>query len=208
MIQLLASMNVLILGGRAPVALELGRLFHKGGHKVFSAESFPYSLLSHSNTISGRFSIPSPRNNLNDYKEALIKIIDNNNIDLVIPTCEEVYYIAKLRDEFPKKSKIFVDRFEKIMKLHNKWHFIQQAKKYNLPVPETILLNTSNKNRLVTKKSRVVLKPVYSRFSTKTIITENPNLSIKKIKISQVPVETSYEGKKRGAEPAPPGMRG
>lgn len=52
--------NILITGGRAPVALELARLFKAAGHRVYAAESAKYHLCRVSSAVEASFRVPSP----------------------------------------------------------------------------------------------------------------------------------------------------
>ncbi|MBV6397363.1 MAG: hypothetical protein HFACDABA_02977 [Anaerolineales bacterium] len=159
--------RILLTGGRAPATLELARAFHRAGHTVFMAESLRGHLSEPSNSIAKNFLIPPPRQQTNDFLDALERIVRENKIDLVIPTCEEVFYVAMGRDRFPA----FVEPLEKLRPLHNKWEFIGKAERQNIPVPKTILLTQADDlHRAYEQFGQLVLKPVYSRFAAKTLI--------------------------------------
>lgn len=178
-------MKVLITGGRAPVALDLARKFKAAGHQVVGADSLPLNLLTFSNSIARNYSLPSPRFNYLSFKSSLISVINKERIDLVIPTCEEVFYIAQMKTEAPERCNIFVDDFTKLNKLHHKEHFILQAKKYNLRVPKTLLLDGRADYKGINNLSnKVVIKPAFSRFGTKIIISKTPIHNLDKVSLS------------------------
>ena len=127
--------NILLTGGRAPVALELARVFHKTGHKVFMAESARGHLSQPSRALETNFLVPPPRQKTAAFLEALKAIIIKNKIDLLIPTCEEVFYIGMGRGQLP--CKVFAESIEKLQMVHNKWSFALHASDMGLPVPET-----------------------------------------------------------------------
>ena len=161
--------NILLTGGRAPAALELARAFHNAGHTVFMAESLRGHLSQPSNAIAKNFLVPPPRQQPAAFIEALRKIIIENNIDLLIPTCEEAFHVAKGRDGLP--CAVFVDSLKKLNELHNKWHFVINAIGHDLYAPETMYLN--NQDDLLHAFAHwreLVLKPVYSRFAARTLI--------------------------------------
>ncbi len=161
------SKRILLTGGRAPATLELARAFHRAGHTVFMAESLRGHLSEPSAAITKNFLVPPPRQQTGVFLDALEKIAHENKIDLVIPTCEEVFYVAMGRDRFPA----FVEPLEKLRRLHSKWDFIHLARELGLPVPETMLIETeSSLTSAMTRWPRVVVKPVYSRFASKTLI--------------------------------------
>lgn len=162
-------MNVLLTGGRALAALELARAFYKAGHTVFMAESLRGHLSQSSNAISKNFLIPPPRQQTSAFINALKTIATKNKIELLIPTCEETYYVAMGRGQIP--CAVFIEPIEKLGFIHNKWAFILKAIEYDLSIPETILV--SNQDDLLHAFAHwreLVIKPNYSRFATRTLI--------------------------------------
>jgi hypothetical protein len=162
-------MNILITGGRAPVALELARVFHRAGHTVFMAESLRGHLSQPSAAVKANFLVPAPRQETGAYLLALKKIIEQNQIDLLIPTCEEVFHIAKGLNTLP--CRVFTEPLEKLDSFHNKWKFALAASECGVRVPDSILIH--NQNDLMHAYAHwrgLVLKPVYSRFASRALI--------------------------------------
>jgi predicted ATP-grasp superfamily ATP-dependent carboligase len=162
-------MNILLTGGRAPAALELARAFHRAGHTVFMAESLRGHLSQPSAAIKANFVVPAPRQEQDAFVVALKNIIEQNQIDLLIPTCEEVFHVAMRREEFP--CTVFTESIQKLDLLHNKWKFIVNAADHGLSVPESMLI-TSMDGLLhaYAQWKELVLKPIYSRFASRTLI--------------------------------------
>jgi len=161
------SKKILLTGGRAPTTLELARAFHRAGHTVFMAESLRGHLSEPSSAIAKNFLVPPPRQQTGGFLDALETICRENKIDLVIPTCEEVFYVAMGRERFPA----FVEPLEKLRQLHNKLDFIHLARGLGLPVPMTALIETEADLRSAFERwPKLVLKPVYSRFASRTLI--------------------------------------
>ncbi len=161
--------NILLTGGRAPVALELARVFHRAGHTVFMAESLRGHLSQPSAAIKANFVVPAPRQEEDAFIVALKKIIEENKIDLLIPTCEEIFHIAMHRDELP--CVVFAESIERLDPLHNKWKFIVNAAGHGLSVPETVLITSAdNLLHAYANWRELVLKPTYSRFASRTLI--------------------------------------
>jgi predicted ATP-grasp superfamily ATP-dependent carboligase len=162
-------MNILLTGGRAPAALELARAFHRAGHTVFMAESLRGHLSQPSAAIKANFVVPAPRQQEDAYIVALKKIVEENKIDLLIPTCEEIFHIAMRREELP--CTVFTESINRLDQLHNKWTFIVNAFEHGLSVPETILItNMESLLQAYAQWRQLVLKPTYSRFATRTLI--------------------------------------
>ena len=162
-------MNILLTGGRAPATLELARAFHKAGHTVFMAESLRGHLSQPSNAIKTSFIVPAPRQEKEAFLVALEKIITENKIDLLIPTCEEVFYVAMGREQF--SCAVFVEPIMKLNTIHNKWAFVVNAVEQGLSVPETMLINNMDDMlHAYAHWMEIVLKPAYSRFAARTLI--------------------------------------
>lgn len=162
-------MNILLTGGRAPATLELARAFHRAGHTVFMAESLRGHLSQPSNAIKANFVVPAPRQNKEAFLIALNHIIIENKIDLLIPTCEEIFYVSMGLDSLP--CKVFSEPIKKLNKFHNKWNFVVNAIGLDLYAPETILI--SNQDDILHAYAHwraLILKPVYSRFAARTFI--------------------------------------
>ena len=161
--------NILLTGGRAPVTLTLARLFAQANHTVFSAESAPYHLCRASSAIRRSYQTPSPKAAPVAYLDALTTIIQHEQIDYLIPTCEEIFYIAQGRAHLSNHCTVLVDALDQLHRVHNKWLFIQTAEQLNLLVPQTILLTCPQDLLALGKQTAaLVLKPVYSRFATAT----------------------------------------
>jgi len=159
--------NILFTGGRTPAALDLARAFHRAGHAVFMAESLPGHLSQPSNIFHRNMLVPPPRQKTAEFIDALRVIVTGNDIDLLIPTGEEVFYISMGRDQLP--CRVFADSIEKLDILHNRWRFLLVATGLGLAVPESALVKNLDDLLLAYAHWRgLVLKPVYSRFSVPT----------------------------------------
>ena len=162
-------MNILLTGGRAPATLELARAFHRAGHVVFMAESLRGHLSQPSAAVKANFVVPAPRQNKEAFLLALKRIIEENQIDLLIPTCEEIFYVSIGRDKLP--CTVFAEPIKKLNTFHNKWSFVVNAIGLDLYAPETILI--SNQDDILHAYAHwraLILKPVYSRFAARTLI--------------------------------------
>lgn len=189
--------HVLLTGGRAPATLELARLLHAAGLDVFMAESRRWHLCKTSNAIRKNFYVPAPRFNFDAFINAIINIIRDEQIDLLIPTCEELFYVSQGRDRLSKYCQIFVEDIEKLNLLHNKWLFSQRALEHRLSVPCTeLILDQESLSKWIGKP--IVLKRVYSRFSGDTLIKpirEDDLSNIRPSKASPWIAQAFVEGK-------------
>ncbi|VTR20119.1 Uncharacterised protein [Serratia fonticola] len=88
-------MNILITGARAPVAIEWARIALRSGHRVWLADSLKWPLGRFLQGIEGYLRLPSPRQDLAGYQRQLQGYLDQHAIELLIPTCEEIFYLSK-----------------------------------------------------------------------------------------------------------------
>ncbi len=160
--------NILITGGRAPVSLDLARSLAKKNHVIFMAESQPVQLSRFSNAITKTFLVNAPRHNRNQFINELVAIVLKEKIDILIPTCEEVFYISQGRDQFPSTCHVWVDDFKKMILLHNKWEFNQAGNQLGLTTPESFAITNEEVLKSYKSLSGIwILKPQYSRFGHK-----------------------------------------
>ena len=176
--------NILLTGGRAPVALDLARAFHRAGHTVFMAESLRGHLSEPSAAVKANFVVPAPRQQREVFLAALKKIIEAQQIELLIPTCEEVFHIVKGLDKLP--CRVFSEPLEKLDAYHNKWKFVMNAVDNNLRVPESMLIRDQDDLLFAFAQWRdLALKPVYSRFASRILIRPSLKEALFTLKFDQ-----------------------
>ncbi len=164
--------NILLTGGRSPAALELARTFHRAGHVVCMAESLCGHLSAPSRSIAHNFLVPPPRQQTAAFLDALNEIVSRQRIDMVIPVNEETFYVAMGHDHLPA----FTVPIDTLRTLHNKWDFIFYAASLGLSVPDSILVQTRDDLlSAYARWRRLVLKPAYSRFASRTLILPTLN---------------------------------
>lgn len=183
--------NILLTGGRAPVTLDLARAFRRAGHTVFMAESLRGHLSQPSNALKAHFVVPAPRSEPEAFLAALKRIIEENKVELLIPTCEEVFHIAKGLSEIP--CRVFTEPLEILDRFHNKWKFVIDAGECDLRVPESILISREDDLLLAFSQwRRLVLKPVYSRFAARTLILPSLNEAFAKLTFNEPWIAQEY----------------
>ncbi|MCE0450288.1 ATP-grasp domain-containing protein [Brevibacillus sp. AF8] len=169
--------SVLLTGGRAPATLELARLLGSAGHRVIVAESARRHLCQHSRYVELSYQVPSPRQQSGAYIEKLCEIMHHERIDLLIPTCEEIFYVSRGRDQLLDHGEVLVEGIEVLRSLHDKWLFAEMAREVGALVPQTVRVHSSAQLREAMLQARgpVVLKPVYSRFAAHVKIVADPS---------------------------------
>ncbi len=156
--------NVLILGGRAPVALDHARRFAHQGWTTYIGDSVPCRLSGWSSSVSATIKLAAPSSQAQSFIDDLNKAIAKHQIDLVVPTCEEVFFLSRYRKAFPDHVRVLVDDFDKLRVLHSKWHFQELAQKCGGNPPPSTYIATLAQARDWADGAPLVLKPEYSRF--------------------------------------------
>lgn len=158
------SRTVLILGGRAPAALEHARRFHARGWRVHVADSIPCRLSGWSRAVTASHRLPSPRFDARGFIGALARIVRDERIDVLLPTCEEVFHLSRHRGALPSELHVVADAFDRLRALHSKWQFAGLAGTHGMPVPDSARIQTLAEARAWADGRGVVLKPEFSRF--------------------------------------------
>jgi hypothetical protein len=163
--------RILITGARAPVALHLARLLSDAGCAVHLADSLRRPLAAASRRHQGCHVLPAPRRDMAAYGAALADLIRAEQIDCVIPTCEEVLYLVQIWRDGAMPCALFAPDAETVITAHDKWGFIRRCQALGLPVPATHLVQNSADLQQHRPQARaLVFKPRWSRFASHVLI--------------------------------------
>jgi hypothetical protein len=169
-------MTILITCPRAPVSIEWIKIANRGSHKVILVDSLDYPISKfYKNTTYVK--IPSPKIDLAGYQREMKNLF--LVVDMVIPNCEDIFFLSKLKDLTFSKVLFFMPDTELLFTLHHKFEFFSLLNSH-IKIPESRLIKSKEEIRL---NEKTVLKPVYSRFGRDVIRDVNSN-SIKNIEIT------------------------
>jgi ATP-grasp domain len=167
--------RILLTGARAPVTLDLARHFHRAQNQVFLADSIHWPIARLTRCANRTFHVPRPIEDPEKFARSILQIAIDQKIDLVIPTCEEIFYLSAFKPLFEGVTELFSLDLPDLRRLHDKWQFAMQTKEWNLIIksPESHLI--PDKESIAAWKQRPdldewVFKPVFSRFASRTII--------------------------------------
>lgn len=163
--------TVLVTGARAPVALHLARLFDTAGWRVVLADvpARPLARSSRACAAYGRF--PSPRFQPDAFADAIETLVERQEPSLVIPTCEEVFYLAGVWARRRLRPELFAPGPDLLRTVHNKYDFIVLCETFGLSAPRTRLLTNVDDLAAAAAQARdLVFKPVWSRFASRTLV--------------------------------------
>ncbi len=69
------------------------------------------------------------------FTDALARVIESQRIDLVLPTCEEVFFVARAAERLPSACRVFAAPFDLLRLLHSKDTFLAAARAAGVTVP-------------------------------------------------------------------------
>ena len=156
--------DVLLLGARAPVAADHARRFAHQGWTVHVADSVSCRISGWSRAVRSATPLAPPRYDPAGFVVGLAGAIRRHGIDLVVPNCEEVFYLSRYRHLLPASCRVLADDFDKLRALHSKWEFLQLAKACGGNPPPAARIRTLGEARDWAGGAPVVLKPEFSRF--------------------------------------------
>lgn len=159
---------VLVTGARAPVALDIARAFRAAGIEVHLADCVrPFAAMGMRPRVPiHRFAPPAQE--YQAFRRDMADLIQRLAISLVIPTCEEVFFLAAAANVDDWTDRLYAPPLAALRRLHSKFEFAQLAGTLGLNAPETYVFD--GQIPLLRASEDMVFKPEFSRFATQTLI--------------------------------------
>jgi len=102
-------------------------------------------------------------------------VVRQQAIDLLLPTCEEVFYLAHGLERLRPLCRVFTSDFELLHRLHHKGDFAAMTQGWAVAAPPTqVLHDPAALQALAAEHDALVFKPAYSRFASQTLIRPSP----------------------------------
>jgi glutathione synthase/RimK-type ligase-like ATP-grasp enzyme len=164
--------TVLISGARAPVALGIGAAFRAAGFDVHFVDSVPSLMIRWSAFGPDRVHrVRPPRSEFDGFSQDIQALIARLEPSLVIPTCEEVFYLAQAAALAGFEDRLFAPPPALLRRLHSKSEFAELALACELQPPRTSRAASVDELRSFEAQSReLVFKPEFSRFGAETLV--------------------------------------
>lgn len=136
--------NILITGGKMTKALQLARSFHRAGHHVILVETHKYWLSGHrfSRAVQKFYTVPAPERDPDGYCQAILKIVQGENIAAFIPVSSPVasYYDALAGELIQPYCQVIHFTSAITRMLDDKLSLCEQARSLGLSSPKAFLL--------------------------------------------------------------------
>ncbi|KAG8918808.1 hypothetical protein FRC01_001643 [Tulasnella sp. 417] len=157
-----APKRILLTNGRFPVTIDLARQLKRAGHTVYCVDPMEYHICKFSNSVKKSYYIDAPHVKPQGYIDGVKKAIREQNIDMIIPLHEEIFYLAK-SGEPEIIDRLFAPDFKVLLRLHNKWEFSKWLGRIGLDRPATWLCKSREDLLALDLSKELALKPVFGR---------------------------------------------
>jgi hypothetical protein len=135
-------MRVLVTSSRMPFALDAIRKLGECGHEVYASDSYANSPGSHSRFLAGHFTTASPSGDPAGFAADVERIASENEIELILPMFEEVFYLAAQHERISKVTKLYAPPFQTLAQVHDKGTFQELCDRLEIRTPHTVLAHT------------------------------------------------------------------
>jgi len=127
-------MNILILSAGGPAAVGVIKSLRDFNGKIIAVDCNPLSVGFY--LTDGYYVVP--KDNSPDFIPSIVEIINEERIDLILPsgTTNSVHQIARNKDKFPSNVNLFMSDYSNIGICNDKLHFYDACKS-NFPLPKT-----------------------------------------------------------------------
>jgi hypothetical protein len=180
-------MNILITGARAPISLDIAKTLTATGHRVWAADSLRFPIGAASPCIQQYVQIAPPRQAFHAFAQRLQQVCADEFIDLIVPTSEEVFWLALAKERGLLSADVLAPPLTTLLALHDKWSFAQIADELGYGAGENRLLESPAALASLETNVDWVLKPAFSRFASRTLISPSPAVLSQVIPTKQDP---------------------
>lgn len=120
---------------------EIHKLGEEIGHTVIATDTFKQSPGMHSKGVDKRVVTRPPTQDPDGFVDDVIAIIDEEQVDWVLPMFEEVFYLAANREKIQgdRDVTLFFPELDALLEVNDKSSFADLCKRLGLPLAETIV---------------------------------------------------------------------
>ncbi len=176
--------RVLITGARSAAALDIARDFAAAGWEPHLADCVTSRLARWSSLSAHHHSYPPPRQEAEAFQRRILALVQTREIDLIVPTCEEVFHLAAPTLHARIGERLFAPNLAHLRTLHDKLAFARAVQEWGLNAPESVPIETSQDLETLADTCREwVFKPRFTRFGEAAIIAPDRQ-TLKKVRPS------------------------
>jgi biotin carboxylase len=139
--------RTLVSTSRMPFAVDEIRKLGEVGNDVTAVDTFKASPGSHSRGAARHIEVPAPTQATEQFVDAIVGIIEEHQIEWLLPMFEEVFYLAAHRDRLEGRCELFFPAFPTLARVHDKVSFAALCRELGLPVAESVTAATPDELR-------------------------------------------------------------
>ena len=136
-------MNILVTDGENRSSLAATRSLGRKGHKVFVSGKKEKNISSVSKYCVQAYEVGDCLKDGDNYIKNISKIIDREQIDIVLPMTEPtIFLLNEFRQLISKSTILACPESQKVDLIFNKYKLFQYADKCGIPIPKTVFINS------------------------------------------------------------------
>lgn len=169
-------MNILVTSARAPVSVDIARVLLQAGHQVFTADCLKYPVGRFVPGLAGYLQYAAPVLDFERFERDVVALCTTHGIERVVPTSEEVFWLARVSG-WPDGCQLLAPPLSSLLRLHHKGQFHHLATSLGYGAGPAFELATREDLAAFVAGhdcQEYVLKPVFSRFASQTLLGPEP----------------------------------
>lgn len=164
--------RVLVTGGRAPSCADFVVQLRDAGVQVWVGDCISYPMTRFIPGVES-FQYPSPVHDPGGFQTKILELIDQHQIERVIPHSEEVFHLSHFASDIQERCDYWAPSLELLHPLHHKLHVTQHLQGLGLKIPRTLELAQFLQQVPASEylPTDWIVKAKYSRFNQSTLIS-------------------------------------
>ena len=166
-----------------PSALDLVRNLARHGHRVIGADSMRFPFSRHTRYLSKFYHTRAPHKHWKEFRRELLDIVLSEDIDYIVPTCEEVIYVSRSKQFLEERApglEVICPEFDLVRAAHSKNEVLQLAEGCGIQLPRTETVSAAELLERAVNLVDHVVKPEFCRCGAEVLV--NPDLeSVQKL---------------------------
>jgi hypothetical protein len=153
-----------VTSSRMPFALDAIRKLGERGHEVYATDCYAASPGSHSRFLQDHGVTCSPSDDPEGFAADVERIAAENEIEVILPMFEEVFYLAAQRERLSAVTKLYAPPFRTLAQVHDKGTFQELCDRLEIRTPHTMLAHSQEElKQAIERFPRYFARAAFSR---------------------------------------------
>lgn len=164
----------LVTGIRVPYAFDVVRNLARHGHYVVAADSIRYPVVRSSSAVREFHQYSSPSGQWSEFQSDVLRLVEAEAIDFVLPTCEEVAYLAALKPELEAYCRVLCPGAGLMRDIYNKAGIQMLAEGCEIGIPRTESVDADELRTRAGDLHGMVVKPEFCSGGATVLLDPTP----------------------------------